>query len=140
MKTPAAALAVQLLIIALSLTPIVVAFRLEPDGRGHGTHEQLGWEPCGWLQVHGRPCPTCGMTTAFANGVRGRLGAAFMANPAGLLLVLLCFAVPLYIIRSWLLGLPPGRFFYGPLGRLWPAILLLAVLVGWVFKLAVFAG
>ena len=33
--------------------------------------------------VWGLPCPTCGMTTAFAHTVRGRWLAAARAQPAG---------------------------------------------------------
>ncbi|MCB9831491.1 MAG: DUF2752 domain-containing protein [Planctomycetes bacterium] len=128
-------LAIQLLLIGLALTPLVIAWRLAPDARGFGTHEQLGMEPCGWLESSGQPCPTCGMTTAFANTVRLRLVAAFMANPAGLFLCLLCIALPIYVIRSWWLGLPPGRFFYGRLGRSWLAVLLFVLVFGWLFKI-----
>ncbi|MGE3821953.1 MAG: DUF2752 domain-containing protein, partial [Isosphaeraceae bacterium] len=48
---------------------LVVAFAvaswLEPDPSGFGTHRQLGLPPCHFAWVTGKPCPTCGMTTAF---------------------------------------------------------------------------
>ncbi len=73
-----------LLAIAFFLITILgVATRLEPDPRGRGTHTQLGLPPCGFLAVTGRPCPTCGMTTAFAWFVRGRLDRTLRANLAG---------------------------------------------------------
>lgn len=57
--------------------------RIQPDPRGHGTHEQLGWEPCGWPITYGIPCPTCGCTTAACLLVHGRIVAAFATQPFG---------------------------------------------------------
>ncbi len=54
-----------------------------PDPRGHGTHEQLGLEPCGWPVTMGIPCPTCGCTTAACLLVHGRVLAAFATQPFG---------------------------------------------------------
>ena len=65
-----------------------VASRLEPATRGVGTHEQLGLAPCGMMMLWGVPCPTCGMTTAFAHVARGQLASAFQAQPAGLALAI----------------------------------------------------
>lgn len=62
-----------------------LAFWLTPDGAGHGTHMQLGLPPCGWVMAMNRPCPTCGMTTAFAHAAHGRLVEAAIAQPFGLL-------------------------------------------------------
>ena len=61
---------------------------LEPDPRGFGTHQQFGTGPCGMLIQTGLPCPTCGMTTAFAHTVRGQWGRAFWVQPAGFVLAL----------------------------------------------------
>src|SRR5690606_33691507 len=44
---------------------------LTPAAAGHGTHGQLGLPPCGWVLAMGRPCPSCGMTTAFAHAADG---------------------------------------------------------------------
>lgn len=66
-----------------SASTLAIASRLEPDPRGHGTHEQLGLAPCAFRTLTGRPCPTCGMTTAFAWTMRGRWSEAWRANPAG---------------------------------------------------------
>lgn len=73
-----------LLALALFLlSTLAVATRLEPDARGRGTHTQLGLPPCGFLAVTGKPCPTCGMTTAFAWFVRGRYDRTLRSNLAG---------------------------------------------------------
>jgi hypothetical protein len=73
---------------SVCLTPLVVATRIAPDPAGHGTHEALGLPACGWAATTGAPCPTCGMTTAFAHAVRGEVVASFLAQPMGFLLAL----------------------------------------------------
>ena len=82
--------------IALSLVVLgglVVACRLEPDPRGFGTHQRLGLPPCTIRAVFGVPCPTCGMTTSFANVTKGRWQEALRANVAGMVLCTLCAAL-----------------------------------------------
>lgn len=69
-------------------TPLVISARLAPDPAGIGTHRQLGYPACTLLVVTGYPCPTCGMTTAFAHTVRGQWTAAFHAQPMGMLLAI----------------------------------------------------
>ncbi len=108
---------------------------LTPDERGYGTHEQLGFGKCGMLITTGLPCPTCGMTTAFAYAVRGRLIRAFLAQPAGLVLALATAAGALG--AAWVVAagrmppvrmpmITPYRLFFG----------LLVLLAGsWAFKI-----
>ncbi len=72
---------------------LALATRLTPSDEGMGTHRQLGLPPCGFVVVTGYPCPTCGMTTAFALAVRGRLLAAARVQLAGCLLVFGVIAV-----------------------------------------------
>lgn len=76
-----------------------LAAHLDPDPRGFGTHQRLGLPPCTTRALFGVPCPSCGMTTSFANFVRGRLLQAAQANASGLLLATVC-AVQL----PWILG------------------------------------
>ncbi len=47
-----------------------VAAWLDPSPEGLGTHSQLSLPPCGWILTMDLPCPTCGMTTAFAHRVQ----------------------------------------------------------------------
>ena len=68
------------------LVVLVVAVLVEPSPHGWGTHRKLLLPPCMFRLVIGEPCATCGLTTSYCNLARGRLGAAFDANPAGLLL------------------------------------------------------
>jgi len=110
---------------------------LTPDERGYGTHQQLGFGKCGMLVTTGLPCPTCGMTTAFAYTVRGRLTRAFLAQPAGFFLAVVTVVGAL--AAGWVVVagrmppirvpiLTPYRLFFG----------LLVLLVGsWAFKVLV---
>ncbi len=70
-----------------------VAYRLEPDPRGFGTHQRLGLPPCTIRAVFGVPCPSCGMTTSFANFTKGRCYEAARANAGGLVLALVSAAL-----------------------------------------------
>lgn len=73
---------------ALALVPLVIAAGLSPSPSGHGTHLQLGMSPCAFLAATGHRCPACGMTTAFADMIRGRVLDALRANALGVLLFL----------------------------------------------------
>lgn len=75
-------------LFAASFAVLGVAFSVAPDPRGLGTHQQLGLPPCSLMVMTGLPCPTCGMTTAFAHAARAQFAAAWAAQPAGLALAL----------------------------------------------------
>jgi len=60
-----------------------VAAWLDPSPQGLGTHSQLRLPPCGWILTMDLPCPTCGMTTAFAHAADGNLVGSFVAQPMG---------------------------------------------------------
>jgi len=124
-----------LLVVAGGVAVLAVAAYLNPDRRGYGTHTQLGGGPCGMLLWTGLPCPTCGMTTAFAHTVRGQWGRAFWAQPSGFLLALATVAA----VGVGLWSLATGRvppldcFAFRPS---WLFLALLVLLVGgWGFKL-----
>lgn len=113
---------------------------LTPDPSGVGTHEQLGLPPCGFHQRTGLPCPTCGMTTAFAWAVRGRIIQAFRIQPAGALGALMTAA--LWWATGWtaLTG-ASWKPFLQILAR--PAaivILLIVIIAAWVYKLLAMLG
>jgi len=78
------------ILAAVCLSVLVVAAFLVPNPQGLGTHTQLGQSACGFYERTGYPCPTCGMTTAFAHTVRGQIFQAFAVQPAGALAALLC--------------------------------------------------
>ena len=96
---------------------LATARALRPDPRGFGTHKQLGLPPCGFLGATGVPCPSCGMTTAFAWTTRGRLDRACRSNAAGALLTLsLAVSVP-WLLHCGISGRPRwgARSVEGPL-------------------------
>ncbi|MBN2215837.1 MAG: DUF2752 domain-containing protein [Pirellulales bacterium] len=119
----------------LLLCPLVVAAFLRPDGRGHGTHQQLGLPPCSFEVLFGLPCPSCGSTTAFAYVVRGRLAEAFRANVGGTILAGL-FAVA----GPWLLWCSArGRWHAwapsGPQVAVLTAAIAVIMLIDWIVRL-----
>ncbi len=83
----------------------------------------------------GYPCPTCGMTTAFAYAVRGQLRSAFTAHPMGLLLAMGMMAGSGLALYSLIV---PGRWqinwYRASPARLVIALLLLW-LAAWAFKI-----
>ncbi|HYE02522.1 MAG TPA: DUF2752 domain-containing protein [Phycisphaerales bacterium] len=119
---------------------LVMAGALDPSPAGHGTHEQLGLPPCGWALAYGRPCPTCGMTTAFAAAADGDLITAFIAQPFAALLALAtaaAFWIGAYVALT---GSRLARAFV-PLLRpraLW--VIAGAWGVSWAYKLVTWPG
>lgn len=69
-----------------------VAYALDPDPRGFGTHTRLGLPPCTFRALCGIPCPSCGMTTSFSHFVHGNVLQAIRANVGGVLLAVVCAA------------------------------------------------
>src|SRR5690606_19210446 len=75
--------------LAIATVPVfvfgvfAVAWGLEPDARGLGTHEQLKLLPCISVRAFDVPCPFCGMTTSFAHFADGDPAKAFWIQPAG---------------------------------------------------------
>ncbi len=113
-----------------------IAAWLTPNPRGYGTHRQLGFGKCGMLVMTGLPCPTCGMTTAFAYTVRGNLLRAFLAQPTGMVLALATVATALGSIWVLITGrIPPVRVPYITPYRLF-LVLIVLLLGGWAFKIA----
>jgi hypothetical protein len=108
---------VRLLLIVVGtglLALLAIAVYLPPSERGYGTHQKLGLPPCSFQQLFGTRCPSCGMTTAWSNTVRGRLIAAVKANSAGMVLclaALVCTPVMLVsgIRGRWLVQPPNER-------------------------------
>ena len=122
-------------IVLLSAAAFVwVLAATDPDPRGHGTHEQLGMEACGWVVHYQRPCPTCGVTTAAAHLVHLRPMQAVVTQPFGAALagfgLWLAGAAGFCLLRGrsyldYLLRLPQGRI------MVWGLVLLLG---SWLYK------
>lgn len=137
MRSPTRARLLATVLLAGGGAVLGLSVYLEPDPRGYGTAEQLGTGPCGMLVMTGLPCPTCGMTTAFAHTVRGQWLRAFRVQPAGFVLALGTLGV--VGVSAWALvrGRWPrlGLWFITP-HRLF--LWLLIVLLGsWLFKICV---
>lgn len=135
-RRPGRARAIATAVLVGCLTPLSVAAWLTPDELGVGSHQQLGLPPCSMLTLVGYPCPTCGMTTAFAHTVRGELRSAFRAQPAGLALALTCV-----FAASVSLGVAvTGKVWAVNWYRVSPTRVTLGVVLfllsGWIYKLA----
>jgi len=92
------------IIAAACIALLIIAASITPNARGMGTHTQLGLPQCGWVLMFGRPCMTCGMTTAFAHTVRMELILAFRAQPMGALLAILTPVVLFASLHAAILG------------------------------------
>lgn len=124
--------------IALGCLPLLIlAAGIQPNPSGVGTHRQLGLQPCQFEFQTGVPCPTCGMTTAFAHFVRGNILASAYVQPLGAiaaLAVAITFWTALYIAFTArpahrLLRLIPTRYYLVPL--------LSLVVLAWMWKIAI---
>ncbi len=123
------------LVAAACAGVLSVAVYLTPNPAGMGTHEALGMPPCSFVLNAGLPCPTCGMTTSFSNVVRGRLIAAFLAQPAGMVLciaTIILFAYGVYVaVAGWTIDVNWDR-----IGMRLIVGLGFLILAGWGFKIA----
>jgi hypothetical protein len=129
----ARAIAAVVLVGGLGL--LAVAVRLTPDSAGMGTHHQLGLPPCGMLVVTKLPCPTCGMTTAFAHTVRGQWIKAILAQPMGWVLAVATGMAVLLALRTLVAGKVWTLNWY----RVSPTRLVFTIfalfLVAWAFRI-----
>ena len=111
-----------------------LAAYLTPAEAGLGTHEQLNLPACAWVTLMDVPCPTCGMTTAFAHAANGDLLAAGLTQPLGLLLALGTAMALLLGTYVALTGSPIA----GMLGRYFTArtawLLAALALAAWLYK------
>lgn len=127
--------------VALSCLAVLITARwIEPSAAGHGSHTQIGLQPCLWAAYFDKPCPTCGMTTAFAHAARGNLIASFITQPFGAVLAVLAaviFWISLYVAIT---GSTLARAASSLIGArvLW--IGLLGLLLGWGWKLLTWKG
>lgn len=112
------------------------ALFVEPDARGHGTHERLGLPPCAPMDLWNVPCPGCGVTTSFALAAHGRLLASFVNQPLGCALAV---GVPLFALWAWRVHLKRGDL-RDELSRRatwpWAVGVTLLVTLSWIYKLA----
>jgi hypothetical protein len=130
------------LIAAALVAILAIAAWLEPSARGFGTHEMLYTrlgrpaQPCTWVALTGKPCPTCGMTTAFAHAADGHLIASVLAQPMGAALALVSATGFWIALHVALTGSNAAAILHPLATRraLWASIALLAA--SWIYKIA----
>ncbi len=131
-----------MLLAALLLPVVLLALGrgLQPDPRGYGTHEQLGFRPCLPMRLWNLPCPGCGVTTSIALVAHGQPLAALRSQPFGLVALATTLGAALWA----LLGHARGRDLHAELPRLrwrrWSSLLVTLAMLAWVYKLALVRG
>jgi hypothetical protein len=128
-------------IVALACAGLLgLAAYMTPSPTGVGTHSQMNLPSCPWITMGDLPCPTCGMTTAFAHAADGHVLAALHAQPMG---GLLAIATAMAFLVSVYVGATGSRIGSG-LARLWTVrsgwILAGMVLLAWGYKIASYRG
>jgi hypothetical protein len=117
-----------------------VAAWLPASPTGLGTHQALNLPPCGWIAIADLPCPTCGMTTAFAHAADGNLLASFHAQPLGFLLAIATALTFLASLHVCVTGSRLGSVF----ARLWGWwtgwFIAAMVLLAWGYKILSYKG
>ncbi len=112
------------------------ALTLTPSSAGLGTHTQLGLPSCHFRVVTGHPCPSCGMTTAFASFVRGDIAAALSAQVLGTVLaaatLLATLGGAVQAVTGVNLGLVTGRIFLRK--SIWVYVFVALALGSWALK------
>ncbi len=101
--------------LAFGLTALLAtAATLTPEKRGFGTHRQLGLPSCTFEATFGLPCPSCGMTTAWAALLRGDWRKSVESNLSGAILCVLAVAACPWVFGAavfgrWPIAEPTGK-------------------------------
>ena len=124
-----------------ALAVLLLAAYLRPNPAGLGTHVQLLNMPaCGWIALMKLPCPTCGMTTAFAHAADGNLLRSFRTQPLGALLAVVTGMV---LLLGTFVAITGSRI-ASVLRRLWRPytgwLLAGLVLAAWGYKIVSYKG
>ncbi len=129
-----------LVLVAVAAAVLFASFRLTPDHRGYGTHEQLGLKPCTFKVWTGYPCMTCGMTTSFTHMAHFQPLAALRVQPAGAVLFLMTLAFVPFGLRAAFSGRSFVTWLETSHAR-WVGVGLLVVLAGsWIYAAIRFGG
>lgn len=123
-----------------ALAVLMLASTLTPSASGLGTHQQLGLPACTWTFAFGLPCPSCGMTTAFAHAARGDLLSSFVAQPAGALLAVVTAMVAVMGLYAAITGSRVLALFSACARPRFVAIGVAVLLIAWGYKIAQFRG
>ena len=119
--------------LSLAIVFILSAW-LHPDPAGLGTHTQLHLPPCGFYEVFHKPCPSCGMTTAFAWMIHGHPVKAVRSQPAGAAVFIAGVFLAFYLPWAWSRRRPPLALLDAP--AFLPVVLALIaiILVVWAVR------
>jgi hypothetical protein len=90
-----------------------------------GTHQGLGLPPCNMVQLIGKPCPSCGMTTSFSLLMHGDPVNSVKANWAGTVLALVWLALIPWAVVSAV----RGKYLFVRSGELLATVLVIVMLV-----------
>lgn len=126
--------ALAMLVAAGLLGLLAVAAWLDPAAEGVGTHRQLGMHACAVLTTTGRPCVTCGMTTAMSHAADGNFAGSFRAQPFGLALGVLAAVgvwVSLHVAAT---GSHLGPLVRRAMGARGVGVVVALLLVSWGYK------
>ncbi len=72
--------------VVLTLAAWIHPYDAHGRPRQRGTHQQLGLNQCSFVQLTGKPCPSCGLTTSFALLMHGDLNSSLHSNAVGTLM------------------------------------------------------
>jgi hypothetical protein len=127
---------VLVLCLAAPVALLALGLFLEPDPRGWGTHEQLGFQPC-WPMTHWNvPCPGCGVTTAVALAAHGQPLESLRVQPFGLVVLLAGCAAALWALVQHRRGMDLYCALSTVPWKRWGGMLATTVLLAWAYKLA----
>ena len=108
-----------------------VGFLTEPDPRGFGTHEQLGFSACAFREWLGAPCPTCGVTTSVSHLAHGDLLASLRTQPLGLVITLAAMVAGPWSFVAHRRGVDLGKMARNLAPKFW-ALVTVTVMTCWV--------
>ncbi len=114
---------------------LIIAWTLQPDPRGYGTHHQLGFPDCTFIVLWGIPCPMCGMTTSWSNLMHGSWLNSFRSNPGGALLgITSMLAIPICAWRAWL-GVATENNWLSRFTLLWFCLVIFVIALFWIWQI-----
>ncbi len=119
---------------------VALGLLLDPDERGFGTHEQLGFRPCFPLVAWDLPCPGCGVTTAVTYAAHGDLVASIRTQPFGFALVAGALVFLGWALVQHLRGRDLWLEVTTRLRASWLQAALALFLAAWVYKTGVVRG
>lgn len=128
------------IVACLALAVLSLAAWLKPAAAGHGTHTQIGLPPCSWVVWFDKPCPTCGMTTAFTHAGEGQWLASFVTQPAGMVLSVLTATAFWLGAHTALTGSRIGAMTVWLTRPRVLAVLFGGLLAAWVYKIISWNG